>query len=155
MSDAQIITLVIGVIAAGFAVTILRNNRMRSMRSLSVAVIFVVGYVLSAVAQNSTPELDNPAIQVAPNIKSLPPELDGPAARVAPIIKSLPPEPDSPAMQTLQSLAPALDEPTTQAIPRPGLVDPKPDIECRPYRTEDQCEPTGCRNVIVKSNCPN
>ena len=37
------------------------------MRSLSVAAIFLVGYVLSAVAQNSTPQLDSPTVLVVPN----------------------------------------------------------------------------------------
>ena len=108
---------------------ILRNNR---MRSLSVAAIFVVGYVLSAVAQNSTPEPDNPATQVAPNLK--PPEPDNSARHVTPNLEflsqqrnnlvpnleSLSEEPDNPAMQTLKSLAPELENPTTQTIPGPS-----------------------------------
>ena len=89
------------------------------IRSLSVAAIFVVGYVLSAVAQNLTPGLDNPATQqVAPNLK--PPEPDSPAAHIAPNLESLSPEPDDPTMQTLKSLAPQLKNPTTQAIPDPN-----------------------------------
>ena len=128
MADPQITTLVTAVIAVGFAVTILRSNR---MRSLSVAAIFVVGYVLSAVAQNSTPELDNPATQVAP-LK--PPEPDNSArhvtpnleflsqqrSQVVPNLKSLSEEPENPAMQTLKSLAPELENPTTQAIADPS-----------------------------------
>ena len=66
MADPQITTFVTAVIAVGFAVTILRSNR---TRSLSVAVVFVVGYVLSAAAQNSTPKPDKPATQVAPNLE--------------------------------------------------------------------------------------
>ena len=107
---------------------ILRNNR---MRSLSVAAIFVVGYVVSAVAQNSTPELDNPATQVAP-LK--PPEPDNSARHVTPNLEflsqqrnnlvpnleSLSEERDNPAMQTLKSLAPDVDNPTTRAIPDPN-----------------------------------
>ena len=65
------------------------------MRSLSVAVVFVVGYVLSAVAQNSTPKLNKPATQVAPNLE--PPWPVRPATQVAPNPK--PPEPDNPAAQ--------------------------------------------------------
>jgi hypothetical protein len=120
MADPQITTLVTAVIAVGFAVTILRSNR---MRSLSVAAIFVVGYVLSAVAQNSTPEPGKPATQVAPNLK--PPEPDNSArhvtpnlefltqqrSQVVPNLKSLSEEPDNPAMQTLKSLAPELENP--------------------------------------------
>jgi hypothetical protein len=108
---------------------ILRNNR---ISSLSVAAIFVVGYVVSAVAQNSTPELDNPATQVAPNLK--PPEPDNSArhvtpnleflsqqrSQVVPNLKSLSEEPENPAMQTLKSLAPELENPTTQVIPNPS-----------------------------------
>ena len=92
MADPQITTLVTAVIAVGFAVTILRSNR---LRSLSVAVVFVVGYVLSAEAQNSTPKLNNPATQVAPNPES-----------------SLSEELDKAAMQVLKEL----ENPTTQAI---------------------------------------
>jgi len=116
MADPQIMTLVTAVIAVGFAVTILRNNR---MRSLSVAAIFVVGYVLSAVAQNSTPQLDNPATQVAPNLK--PPWPERPATQVAPNPESLSSEElDNSATQVLKSLAPKLENPTTQAIPDPS-----------------------------------
>jgi hypothetical protein len=116
MADAQIMTLVTAVIAVGFAVTILRNNR---MRSLSVAAIFVVGYVLSAVAQNSTPELNSSAAQqIAPNLKPRKP--DSPAAQVAPNLESLSPELDNSAMQALKSLAPELENPTTQALPEPS-----------------------------------
>jgi len=109
-------TLVTAVIAVGFAITIPWNNR---MRSLSVAAIFVVGYVLSAVAQNSTPELNIPtAQQVAPNLK--PPGPESPAAQVAPILESLSEGSDNPTMQTLKSLAPELENPTTRAIPDPS-----------------------------------
>ena len=109
-------TLVAVVIGVGFAVTILRNNR---MRSLSVAAIFVVGYVLSAVAQNSTPQLDNPATQVAPNLKPLEPDSLG--AQVAPNPESLSSEElDNSATQVLKSLAPELENPTTRAIPDPS-----------------------------------
>jgi hypothetical protein len=92
------------------------------MRSLSVAAIFVVGYVQSAVAGNSTPELDNPATQVAPNPKppepaQVAPKLEGLSK---PILESLSEEPDNPAMQTLKSLAPELENPTTHAIPNPS-----------------------------------
>jgi hypothetical protein len=104
------------------------------MRSLSVAAIFVVGYVQSAVAQNSTPELDNPATQVAPNLQPpgpdnpaiqvvpnpKPPRPDSPVAHVAPNLESLSEELDNSAMQTLKSLAPELENPTTQAIPDPS-----------------------------------
>jgi len=119
MTDPQIMTLITAVIAVGFAVIILRNNR---MRLLLVAAIFVVGYALSAVAQNSTPELD---MEVAPNLK--PPEPDSPATQVAPNLKSLSPElPDNPATQTLKSLAPELQNPTTQTIPdRSSPIGPK------------------------------
>ena len=151
MADPQLMTLVTAVIAVGFAVTILRNR----MRSLSVAAIFVVGYVLSAVAQN-TPELDNPAMP--PNLKF--PEPDRPAAQVVPNFESLYPKPDNPAMQTLKSLPPELlENPTTQAIPNPtGTLTPwdlnaKPEIEC-PYRTEELCDQAGCRNVITRPKCP-
>jgi hypothetical protein len=69
------------------------------MRSLSVAAIFLVGYVLSAVAQNSTSKPDKPATQVAPNLEPpwpvKPPWPERPAAQVAPNPK--PPEPDNPA----------------------------------------------------------
>ena len=93
-------TLVTAVIALGFAVSILRNNR---MRSLSVAAIFVVGYVLSAAAQNSAPELDNPATQVAPNLKPLEP--NSLAAQVAPNPESLSSEElDKAATQVLKEL---------------------------------------------------
>jgi len=132
MAAPQIMTLVAVVIGVGFAVTILRNNR---MRSLSVAAIFVVGYVLSAAAQNSAPELDNPATQVAPNLK--PPWPARPATQVAPNLKPLEPdslgaqvapnpeslsseELDNSATQVLKSLAPKLENPTTQAIPDPS-----------------------------------
>jgi len=85
MAAPQIMTLVAVVIGVGFAVTILRNNR---MRSLSVAAIFVVGYVLSAVAQNSTPKPGKPATQVAPNLEPpwpvKPPWPERPATQVAP-----------------------------------------------------------------------
>src|SRR6516225_9543548 len=92
MADPQIMTLVTVVIGVGFAVTILRSNR---LRSLSVAAIFVVGYVLSAVAQNSTPKPGKPPTQVAPNLE--PPWPVRPATQVAPNPK--PPEPDNPAAQ--------------------------------------------------------
>ena len=102
------------------------------MRSLSVAAIFVVGHVLSAVAQDSTPQLDNPAMPVAPNLK--PPKPDNSARQVTPNLEflsqqrnnlvpnleSLSEEPDNPTMQTLKSLAPQLDNPTTRAIPDRG-----------------------------------
>jgi hypothetical protein len=89
------------------------------IRSLSVAAIFVVGYVLSAVAQNSTPDPDNPAMSIAPNLK--PPEPDSPGAHIAPNPESLSSEePDDPAMQALKNLAPELENPTTQAIPNPS-----------------------------------
>ena len=134
MADPQIMTLVTVVIAVGFAVTILRNNR---MRSLSVAAIFVVGYVLSAVAQNSTPKLNKPATQVAPNLEPpwpvKPPWPERPAAQVAPNPK--PPEPDNPAAQVApnpESLSSEeldksatqvlkeLENSTTRAIPDPS-----------------------------------
>jgi hypothetical protein len=128
MADPQIMTLVTVVIGVGFAVTILRNKR---MRSLSVAAIFVVGYVLSAVAQNSTPKPGKPptqvwpnpepawpvrpATQVAPNLK--PPEPENPAAQVAPNLESsLSEELDKAAMRVLKEL----ENPTTQAIPDPS-----------------------------------
>ena len=122
MADPQIMTLVTVVIAVGFAVTILRNNR---MRSLSVAAIFVVGYVLSAVAQNSTPKPGKPATQVAPNLEPpwpvKPPWPERPATQVAPNPESLSSEElDNSAMQVLKSLAPQLENPTTQAIPNPS-----------------------------------
>ena len=79
------------------------------MRSLSVAAIFVVGYVLSAVAQNSTP-----ATQVAPNLK--PPWPERPATQVAQNPESsLSEELDKAAMRVLKEL----QNPTTQAIPDP------------------------------------
>jgi hypothetical protein len=114
MADPQIMTLVTVVIGVGFAVTILRNNR---MRSLSVATIFVVGYVLSAVAQNSTPKLNNRATQVAPNPEPpwpvKPPWPERPATQVAPNHESsLSEELDKAAMQVLKEL----ENPTTQAI---------------------------------------
>jgi len=81
----------------------------------------VVGYVLSAVAQNSTPQLDNPATQVAPNLK--PPWPERPATQVAPNPESLSSEElDNSAMQVLKSLAPKLKNPTTQAIPYPSAT---------------------------------
>ena len=112
-------TLVTVVVAVRFAVTILRNNR---MRSLSVAAIFVVGYVLSAVAQNSTPKLNKPATQVAPNLEPpwpvKPPWPERPAAQVAPNPK--PPEPDNPAAQVApnpESLSSEeLDKAATQVL---------------------------------------
>jgi hypothetical protein len=128
MADPQIMTLVTVVIGAGFAVTILRSNR---MRSLSVAAIFVVGYVLSAVAQNSTPKPGKPPTQVAPNLE--PPWPVRPATQVAPNLK--PPEPDNPAAQVApnpESLSSEeldnaatqvlkqLENSTTQAIPDPS-----------------------------------
>jgi len=83
---------------------------------LSVAAIFVVGYVQSAVAEHLTPELDNPAMHVAPNLKPLEPE--SPAAQIAPNPESLSSEElDNSAMQVLKSFAPQLENPTTQAIP--------------------------------------
>ena len=103
----------------------------------------MVGYVLSAVAQNSTPQLDNPATQVAPNLEPpwpvkppwperpaaqvapnpKPPEPDNPAAQVAPNPESLSSEElDNSAMQVLKSLAPKLKNPTTQAIPYPSAT---------------------------------
>jgi hypothetical protein len=78
------------------------------MRSLSVAVVFVVGYVLSAVAQNSTPKPDKPATQVAPNLK--PPWPARPATQVAPNPKSLSEELDDSATQVLKEL----ENPTRQ-----------------------------------------
>ena len=72
------------------------------MRSLSVAVVFVVGYVLSAVAQNSTPKLNNPATQVAPNPEPpwpvKPPWPERPATQVAP-------NPESLSSEELENLA--------------------------------------------------
>ena len=128
------------------------------MRSLSVAAIYVVGYVLSAVAQNSTPQLDNPATQVAPNLK--PPWPERPATQVAPNPESLSSEElDNSAMQVLKSFAPQLENPTTQAIPNPTAppaprdLNARPEIEC-PYRTEELCDQEGCRNVIVRPKCP-
>ena len=131
MAAPQIMTLVAVVIGVGFAVTILRNNR---MRSLSVAAIFVVGYVLSAVAQNSTPKPGKPPTQVPPNLE--PPWPVRPATQVAPNLKPPEPEPaaqvapnpeslsseelDNSATQVLKSLAPKLENPTTQAIPDPS-----------------------------------
>ena len=80
------------------------------MRSVSVAVVFVVGYVLSAVAQNSTP-----ATQVAPNLK--PPWPERPATQVPPNPESsLSEELDKAAMRVLKEL----ENPTTQAIPDPS-----------------------------------
>ena len=73
------------------------------MRSLSVAVVFVVGYVLSAVAQNSTPKPNKPATQVAPNLE--PPWPVRPATQVAPNHESsLSEELDKAAMQVLKEL---------------------------------------------------
>ena len=107
------------------------------MRSLSVAAIFVVGYVLSAVAQNSTPKPDKPATQVAPNLEPpwpvKPPWPERPATQVAPNLKPLEPdslgaqvapnpeslsseELDDSAMQVLKEL----ENSTTQAIPDPS-----------------------------------
>jgi len=86
------VKLVIGVIAVGFAVTI-------------------------ALAQNSTPELDSPAIQGALILKPL--EQDNPSTRIAPNLESLSMEPNNPAMQTLKSLAPELENPNTREIPDP------------------------------------
>ena len=78
------------------------------MRSLSVAAILVVGYVQSAVAGNSTPELDNPATPVvAPNLEFLSQQ----QKNLVPNLESLSEEPDNPAMQTLKSLAPELENP--------------------------------------------
>src|SRR5262249_10899702 len=98
------------------------------MRALSVAKIFVAGYILSAVAQNSNPplELDSPTMQVAPSPEA--PEPDNPAAKVAPNLENLSPETDNldnQALQTLKSLAPELENPSardlehtpTQSIP--------------------------------------
>jgi hypothetical protein len=89
------------------------------MRSLSVAAIFVVGYVLSAVAQNSTPKLNNPATQVAPNPESsLSEELDKAAMRVLKELQIPDPRPpmslDNPALQTLKSLAPVTTQQKTR-----------------------------------------
>ena len=101
------------------------------MRSLSVAAIFVVGYVLSAVAQNSTPKPGKPPTQVAPNLdppwpvrpatqvapNPKPPEPDNPAAQVAPNPESLSSEElDNAATQVLKQL----ENSTTQAIPDPS-----------------------------------
>ena len=102
MADPQIMTLVTVVIGVGFAVTILRNNR---MRSLSVAAIFVVGYLLSAVAQNSTPKLNKPATQVAPNLE--------------PPWPVKPPWPERPATQVAPNLKPPEPEPAAQVAPNP------------------------------------
>ena len=93
------------------------------MRSLSVAAIFVVGYVLSAVAQNSTPKPGKPATQVAPNLEPpwpvKPPWPERPATQVAPNPESLSSEElDNSATQVLKSLE--LKNPTTQAIPDPS-----------------------------------
>jgi hypothetical protein len=98
------------------------------MRSVSVAAIFVVGYALSAVAQNSTPKPGKPPTQVAPNLD--------------------PPWPVRPAtqMQTLKSLPP------TGTLTLRDL-NAKPELEC-PYRTEELCDQAGCRNVIVRPICP-
>ena len=103
--------------SVGFAVTILRNNR---MRSLSVATIFVVGYVLSAVAQNSTPKPGKPPTQVAPNLEPpwpvKPAWPERPATQVAPNPESsLSEELDKAAMRVLKEL-----ENPTQAIPDPS-----------------------------------
>ena len=115
MADTQIVALVAAVIAASFAVIILRNNR---VRPLSVAAICVVEYALSAVAQNSTLEHDSPTMQVEPNPNLKPSEPDSPATQVAPNLEGLSPElRDNPSMQTLKSLAPELENPTTQTIP--------------------------------------
>src|SRR6516162_6773151 len=117
MADPQIMTLVTVVIGVGFAVTILRSNR---MSSVSIAVVFVVGYVLSAVAQNSTPKPDKPATQVAPNLEPpwpvKPPWPETPATQVAPNYESsLSEELDKAAMQVLKEL----ENPTAQAIQVP------------------------------------
>src|SRR5262249_12908932 len=112
--DRQTMRLGITVIAVGFAVTILRNYR---TRSLSAVAFFVVGYVLNAAAQNSTPGLDNPAAQIAPILKPLEPENS--ANQAVPNLENLSSESDNPAMQTLKSLAPKLENPPTQAIPDP------------------------------------
>jgi len=101
------------------------------MRSLSVVEIFVAGWFLNALAQNSTPplELDKPTMQVAPSPEAQEP--DNPAAKVAPNLENLSPETDNldnQALQTLKSLAPELknpptqelENPTTQAIPGPS-----------------------------------
>jgi hypothetical protein len=106
MADPQIMTLVTVVIGVGFAVTILRSNR---LRSLSVAVVFVVGYVLSAEAQNSTPKPDKPATRVAPNLEPpwpvKPPWPERPATQVAPNPESLSSEElDNLATQVLKEL---------------------------------------------------
>jgi hypothetical protein len=96
---------------------ILRNNR---ISSLSVAVVFVVGYVLSAVAQNSTPEPGKPATQVAPNLEPpwpvKPPWPERPATQVAPNPESsLSEQLDKAAMRVLKEL----ENSTTQAIQVP------------------------------------
>ena len=86
------------------------------MRSLSVAAIFVVGYLLSAVAQNSTPKPGKPPTQVPPNLE--PPWPVRPATQVAPNLK--PPEPDNPAAQVApnpESLSSEeLDKAATQVL---------------------------------------
>jgi hypothetical protein len=106
-------TLVTVVIGVGFAVTILRSN---GLRSFSVAAIFVVGYVLSAVAQNSTPKPDKPATQVAPNLEPpwpvKPPrpatqeETQGKASPTSfPYLGAKPPNPESLSSEELDNLA--------------------------------------------------
>src|SRR6516165_7190121 len=89
------------------------------MRSLSVTAIFVVGYVLSAVAQNSTPKLNNPATQVAPNLEPpwpvKPPwpvrpatqeETQGKASPTSfPYLGAKPPNPESLSSEELDNLA--------------------------------------------------
>jgi hypothetical protein len=73
-------------------------------------------------------------------------------------------EVDSPAVQTLKSMAPQTEPEadhgsTTQAIPY--RIAPqetlgrssKGDLEC-PYRTEESCDRTECRTVIIKLHCP-
>ena len=88
---------------------------------VGVAVI-VVGFAVTiaiALAQTSIPELDNPAIQVTPDLKPLEP--DSPAAQIAPNLESVSPQTDNSAMQTLKSVAPEPENPTTQAIPDPSV----------------------------------
>ena len=83
------------------------------MRSLSVAVVFVVGYLLSAVAQNSTPKPGKPPTQVAPNLDPPWPvrpatqeETQGKASPTSfPYLGAKPPNPESLSSEELDNLA--------------------------------------------------
>jgi hypothetical protein len=112
----------------------------------AAAALFLFWHLASAAAASLHPELDDAATV----LKNLTPKSD-----------------DDPATQTLKSLSPELDNPNTQAIPdsstfnpRPAIAPPlPPDLNARPevecgYRTEEQCDSTGCRNVIIKPQCP-